>query len=94
MDNIKDIIQNVIGKMSHHKVDTNQKIKDVWQTILSEREHKHTAITGFDGGVLSIMVDSSAWLYQMNTKKMTVLNKLQKEIPEVKRVQFKIGKVT
>lgn len=94
MDNIKDIVQGVIEKLSHRGVGENQKIKDVWEKITSPQEQKHTAIKEFSDGTLLIAVDSSAWLYQMNTKKTGILKKLQKECPEIKKIYFKIGKVT
>ena len=94
MDNIKDIVQGVIGKLSHRGVGEGQRIKEAWEKTVSDQEQKHAVINEFSDGMLIVAVDSSAWLYQMNTKKTGILTKLKKECPEIKKVYFKIGKIT
>lgn len=94
MDNIEDIIKNVIGKMADRKLEDHQKIHRLWVNILSESELKHTKLMGVKNGTVSVYVDSPAWLYQMNTQKRKILDRLKEEISTIEYLSFRIGKIT
>jgi len=93
VDNIKDIINQVIGKISSNKFESDEKIERVWRNILEEVELSHTKLDGIKDGKLSVCVDSSAWLYQMKMKKNRILERLKDEVPDVKNIGFRIGKI-
>ena len=94
MNTIKDIIPQVIEQLSLRQPDSQMKIHRIWQNIVDERMSTHSALVNFNQGILSVCVDSSSWLFQMNLNKRRILERLQEEMPEVKNIQFKIGKVT
>jgi len=93
MDNIKDIVTDVIGKLASKKIDEGSKVERIWQNIMEKDEIKHTKILGINEGKISVLVDSPAWLYQMKMKKRKILQQLMDEVPEVKQLTFKIGKI-
>ncbi len=93
MNTIKDIIPQVIEQLSLRQPDSQMKIQRLWQNIIDERMFSHSTLENFTQGVLTICVDSSAWLFQMNLNKRRILERLQEEMPEVKNIKFKIGKV-
>lgn len=92
MDEIKDIVQRVVGDIALTKQKEQENIHNQWNRILSEKEKKHAKISGLKNGTLMIHVDSSAWLYQFNLKKNKILKSLQGAGNEISRVYFKIGK--
>lgn len=92
MDKIKDVVREVIEKISSKKVEEQIQLQEIWKRVSGEGA-RHTAIGGFKDGALIIHVDSSAWLFQMNIKRKTILSALQKEQPDIKKVVFKIGKI-
>ncbi len=94
MDNIEDIVKSVIGQMAEKKLEDYQKIDRLWMNILNDSEQKHTKILGIKDGMVSVVVDSPAWLYQMNIKKNNILKELQAEIPNIDSIRFRIGKIT
>ena len=91
MDNIKDIVKGVIGKIAEKKPDVFQQIEDVLKETLKEKELEHAKLSGYRDGVLLITVESSMWLYQVKIQQKKILNNLQRKIPEVKSIKFKIG---
>ena len=94
MDNIKDVIYRVIEQLSKKNVDPHAKIEKIFEDVLSPRELKHVRLGEIRNHELIIYVDSSAWLYEMNTKRSRILQRFKEEIPELKEIHFKIGKVT
>ena len=93
MDNIGDIIKNVMGKMSSRRVEEDTRLERIWQNLLTPQELQHTKIIGFKDHVISVCVDSPAWLYHMKTKQASLLKRLSKELEDIKRIRFEIGKV-
>jgi len=93
MDNIKDVIHSVIGKLASKQIDQGGKLERIWENILEKEDIKHTRILGMNQGKVLVVVDSPAWMYQMRMKKTRLLQKLIDEIPDVKEIRFKIGKV-
>ena len=93
MNTIKDILQQVIGNLSLNKPDDQNKIQRIWQNIIDTRTAQHSVLSNFSDGLLTVVVDSSSRLFQMNLQKKKILEQLQDEIPQIKNIQFKIGKV-
>ena len=93
MDHVKDVLQQIIGKISRRELDYPNKVDRIWQNILEPQELKHTSLVGIRDGVLLVLVDSPVWLYQMRMKKNKILEKLQAEESDVKNIRFQIGKV-
>ena len=94
MDEIKNIVNKVFESISPDKQHEQEKIQQVWRAILNDKEQKHAKISGLKNGKLYINVDASAWLYEFNLRKKIILQRMQKDAPEIKDIFFKIGKVT
>ena len=93
MNDIKNIINRVIGDLANKKDQGGKQIASIWCAVLEKKELVHTHVAGLKEGTLFVDVDSPAWLYQMNVKKTKILRLLKEEIPEIKNIRFKIGKV-
>lgn len=93
MDNIKDIVDTVIGNMAQQKPDIHNKIERIWANLLNEKELKHTRILGVKENGLLVLVDSPAWLYQMRIRQTRILVQLKEELPQIKYIRFKMGKI-
>ena len=93
MDKIKDIVHDVIKKISSKKPEEQIQLQEIWKRIVGEGGQRHAAIHGFHDGILTIHVDSSIWLFQMSMKKKKFLKEIQKTNPDIKQIIFKIGKV-
>lgn len=93
MENIKDIIPQVIERLSKEGPPQERKLRAVWQGAFQRQELKHMRLVGIKGGRLLVYVDSSAWLYQMRLKKPQLLQALQQHTQEIQDIHFQIGKV-
>ena len=91
MDNIKDIVHQVIDRLSIRQPDEHNRIERIWRNILEKQELGHLKIDKFSNGNLLVHVDSPAWMHQMNQKKYVILERMKQEIPEIKSISFKIA---
>ena len=91
MEEIKNIINNIIGQLSEHQPNQDKELFDLWEQLLDDTEKKHVRLSGLKSGSLYVNVDSSAWLYQMKLKRTQLLKKVQKEFSNVKNIYLKIG---
>ena len=93
MDDIKNIVNTVIGNIADKNPDVHNKLDRILVNLLNKKELKHTKIIGVKEDGLLVYVDSPAWLYQMRIRQTKILTQLKKEIPDIKYIRFKIGKV-
>lgn len=93
MDNIKDVVNKVIGGIAAKSPDIHNKTEGVWKNLLTPQERKHTKLDGMKEGTLSVCVDSPAWMYQLRTRQSKILKQLKEDIPDVKAIRFKIGSI-
>lgn len=71
MDSIKDIIIGVFRDFQTKKqYFNNQDPEIILKKLLTKREIQHIKFNYFRSGIFGIKVDSSAWLYQLNFKKI------------------------
>lgn len=92
MDEIKNIINDVISKISSQKPEQQSRIQDVWKKIVDLKGQQHSSIINYQDKRLIVNIDSSIWLFQFNLKRGKILKELQKEIPECENIIFRIGK--
>lgn len=93
MESIKDILPQVFEQLTERIPQTQTKIQRIWQNVIDAKMAQHSVLLDFTDGILTVAVDSSSWLYQMNLNKRKILTQLQDEIPQMQNIQFKIGKV-
>lgn len=93
MDDIKNIINKVIGDIAEKKPNKHDKVDRIWQNLLNEQELKHTKLSGIKEETLCVHVDSPAWLYQMRIRQTKILKQLKEEVSDIKHIRFKIGKI-
>ena len=92
MEQIKDILPGVMRGLAQTKPDLQAQVSRCWRDIAGEPAGQHTTAAGIRDGKLIVMVDSPVWLFQMNIQKKKTLGLMQKKIPEVSDITFKIGK--
>lgn len=93
MDEIKDIVNNIIHGIEQKKARGSRDIYEIWTMCVKEKEAQHTRVEGMKGNLLLVNVDCSAWMFQCRLRYKTILSNVQKEIPEIKRIYFKVGKI-
>jgi predicted nucleic acid-binding Zn ribbon protein len=92
MEIIKDTITSVMKEWRSGKQQLLRDNPQVWlEQVLKKKERAHAKVNYFRRGVLSIKVDSSAWLYQLNLQKEDLLAHLRQQSSTIKDIHFCIG---
>lgn len=91
METIKDTILAVMQELADKKEGSIDGAPLGWlEKALTKKELQHIKVNYFKRGVLSVGVDSSAWLYQLSLKKEELLNSLRQQGRGVKNIHFSI----
>jgi len=93
MDQIKSILNQVFENLTTGQAKKPGQIQAAWDSAVTNDEAKHTKIVEFEKGYLIVHVDSSVRMFQLTMKKRHLTEKLQSEIPELKSIVLKIGKI-
>jgi len=88
MDPIKNIISDVIGRMSSGNGGSFQNIQAAWERISKDQSSR---VAGFKEGCLTINANSSICLVKLNLNREILLKELQKEFPSIVKISFKVG---
>jgi len=92
-EDIKNIINNVIKKIEKKGPGKKEKIYKLWGDVAGEMAMAHSRPIGIKKGILTIEIDSSTWLYELNIRKNELLLGLKKEIEGLKDIRFKMGDI-
>lgn len=92
MESIRDIIPQVIENLALKKPKTKRNIHEVWR-IAAGTQADFCEVRDFRNGILWVNVDSSARIFEMSTRKGEIIKNLKNEVPELRDIIFKIGKV-
>lgn len=88
MQILKDAIQDVMKGLTTQETRDQSKIFELFAKELSRQERKHAKCVSLWQNIVTVNVDSSAWLYQFNQKKDKLVEKTG-----VKDIRFRIGEV-
>ena len=94
MDNIKEVVRDVLERLSSKQPADEQKIDDILRGALTESERKHVKFVGQKDDKCHFLVTSPVWLFQLNIKKNSILRKLKEIYPEIKTMHIRIGNFT
>jgi len=93
IEGMKDIVHKVFAAIPGKTTAGQQgKISKVWEKVLKHQGLSQAKISGLKDETLVVNIDSPARLYQFNLKKNKILEEINQEIPEIKKIYFKIGK--
>lgn len=94
MEPIKETINNLMrdwGEKKNNPCTNNP--ENLFKKILTKRQLRHIKFNYFRKGRLGLLVDSSAWLYQLSLKKDDLLIEGQKNLSNLKEIYFRLGEV-
>lgn len=92
MEAIKGIVESVLQGWEKEKaVPTGP--DGFLKKVLTKKELEHIKVNYFKKGVLSIKVDSSAWLYHLTLQKGRIIARLTAESADIKDIRFSMGEI-
>lgn len=92
MEAIKGIVENLIQKWKKEQAESLLP-QDLLKKVLTKKELGHIKFNYFKKGVLSVNVDSSAWLYHLTLQKGRILARLASQTAQIKDIRFRIGEI-
>lgn len=92
MESIKTVVGKIMQNYKQKKSD-DFFICNFLNKLLTKEELKHIKISYYKKGILSIIVDSSAWLYQLSLKEKDLLLQLKDKLTDIKKLSFRIGEI-
>jgi hypothetical protein len=94
MEAIKDTVTSVMQGLQAKKTRTRgDEPGALLKKVLTKKELGHIKFNYFKKGILSLCVDSSSWLYNLNLKKEDLLFELNKKSSAIKDIRFRIGEI-
>ena len=92
---ISDVLKNVVEGLTRAKKKEIFKIASAWPSVVGKKLSRHTRPAQLRKGTLLILVEDSAWFYQINLQKEELLGALKKKIgaDKIQKMQFRIGKI-
>lgn len=77
---IKNVISSVIQQISGGKREKIDRVKQAWKAAVDKKTYSHTQPAAFKAKRLTINVDSSAWMYELNLCKSKLKTKLNERL--------------
>jgi len=90
MDTIKNIVAEVIGRMSSQQGASFQDIQQTWGRIAGGQGSR---VADFKDGCVTIYADTSMRMVRLNLNRQSLLQQLNQKFPSIKKICFKVGDV-
>ena len=91
---LEDIVKAVFANIESGKSLTKEDVQERWKDV-SGNAVKHTRPVSLRKGVLTVAVDSSAWMQEMALRKRELLKQLKRAFgkDKISGIHFRIGEV-
>ena len=95
-EGIGHIVSQVIKKLDTKTHGAREEIVDAWQKAIEPAAASHAKPVAIKKDILTVEVDSSAWLYMLSVKKNNILVAMKKTLGAVKieDIKFRIGEIS
>ncbi len=94
---IGPIVREILSRLGLKELTSHSRIFEIWDTVVGPSIALHARPYSFRDGILTVNVDSSVWLAQLERyRKRQIREKLNKELPNpmVKKLIFRFGELT
>ena len=94
---IGPIVKDIISRLGLKELTASSRVFEIWDTVVGSAIALHARPYSFREGILTVNVDSSVWLAQLERyRKRQIRDKLNSQLPHplVKRVIFRFGELT
>ena len=91
------IVKEIISRLGLKELTASSRVFEIWDTVVGSAIALHARPYSFREGILTVNVDSSVWLAQLERyRKRQIRDKLNSQLPHplVKRVIFRFGELT
>ena len=91
---IGEIIASLLEKFQK-RASEQEEIVSLWGRTIGTKRGAHTKVSALEGGVLTVQVDNSSFLYELSLQREDIVKKLKKHLKkgDLKEIRFQLGKV-
>ncbi len=91
---VADIVRSVFERMERAKTLTKEDVDERWKELAGSAA-RHTRPVSLRKSVLTVFVDSSAWMQEMTLRKRVVLKQLKRAFgkDKISGIHFRIGEI-
>jgi len=91
MQTVSNILDEFLKDLNLNRGKTLQCIRNSWETVIGDGIARHTYPNSLKGQSIEVIVDSPAWLQNLNFLKGMVLEKLIDY--KIQDIRFRVGKI-
>ena len=90
---ISDVLKSVFEKIESKDLLSRDQIEEAWKSIVGERAASHSRPSTIRNGVLTVQIESSVWMQELDFQKRSILKGLKKRFGKdrISEIRFKIG---
>ena len=92
---IGDIVKTVFARIESEKTLSREDVEERWKAIAGVSASRHTRPASLRKGVLTVFVDSSGWMQEVNMRKRKILKQLKSIFGKdrISAIHFKMGEI-
>lgn len=99
---IKDVVSGILSSLTGEKNGQKSKrilfkeeIEKIWEEAAGKRASMYSKPASLRNGLMIVLVNNSAWLYEMTFRKNEIIKNLKSKLGDDKLddIRFKIGEV-
>ncbi|MDD5173277.1 MAG: DUF721 domain-containing protein [Candidatus Omnitrophota bacterium] len=90
---LEGLVKSIISGFAGKEKLSEEEIRSAWGLVVGDRAAKHSRPRSFAGSRLIVHVDDSGWLYELTTRKKSILNSLSSKLKgkKLKDITFRMG---
>jgi hypothetical protein len=93
MERIKETVNGFMRELQNKAAQGGESPEELLRKVLTKKELSHIKFNYFKSGVISLNVDSSAWLYSLSLEKEELVVRLKKYSAAVKDIRLRVGRI-
>ncbi|MBI4436720.1 MAG: DUF721 domain-containing protein [Candidatus Omnitrophica bacterium] len=91
---MSEIILPLLGQF-RRRASQQKDLVTLWERTIGAKRGAHTKVSALEGGVLTVWVDNSSFLYELSLKKEEIFKKLKRHLKteDLKEIRFQLGRI-
>jgi len=92
---IRDVLRSVFARLESEKGLSWEEVESSWRGLAGQGAFRHSKPVALKKKVLTVFVDSSAWMQELTLQKRGILKGLKRKFgrDRISKIRFKIGEI-
>ena len=88
---IEEIVKTIIKNTCDKQEESKENLEAAWEQAAGKNAMAHTTLTAFKNNILTIAVDSSSWIYQLNINKTKIEKIISRRFKKQIQIKLRAG---